>query len=214
MDFTEIIRGIELFPSPSKPTHASALLVWFARPTAKVRRVLELGSGSGIVSIAISRIYGREVLGIELIEDLVKAAERSAELNGIEGMARFIQGDVRDIRRIVDAESFDMVVSNPPHHVFKDHSPDGIRAAARTASEDLIDAFVDAISWSLRNGGEYVLVLSPEGMMEWLFRLKARRLEPKRMVFFHPKDKAELVAVRGRKNGRVGLVVEKPILGR
>ena len=33
------------------------------------------------------------------------------------------------------------------------------------------------------------------------------------MVFFHPKDRAELVAIRGRKNGKSGLVVEAPILG-
>ena len=210
MDFTEVLRGIELVESPSKPTHASALLAWFSRPKASARRVLELGSGSGIVSIAIAKLYKRKVLGVEIVPELVEAARKSAVLNGVD--VEFVEGDVSRIEELVEAESFDMVVSNPPHHIGKIESPDFYRKMARNADEKIIEIFTKAIFWSLKNGGEYVLVLSPERLMDWLCALRERRLEPKRMIFFHPKDKAELVAVRGRKNGKSGLVVEKPLI--
>ncbi len=211
MDFTEILRGIELLESESKPTHASALLLYFSKPSASSKKVLELGSGSGIVSIGIAKLYKREVVGLEIVKDLVKVSEKSAEFNGVKDKVRFVWGDVRDIRKIFKAESFDMVISNPPHHIGKKASPNKIRALARSASLETIEAFTDAISWSLKNGGEFSLALSPENLMDWLCSLRERRLEVKRMVFFHPKDKAELVAVRGKKNARSGLIVEKPL---
>ncbi len=212
MDFTEILRGIELVESESKPTHASALLLYFSRPSASTRRVLELGSGSGVVSIGLAKLYKREVVGLEVVEDLVRVSERSAEINGVKDRVKFVNGDVRDIREIFSAESFDMVISNPPHHIGKEKSPNRVRALARSASLEMIDAFADAVFWSLKNGGEFSLVLSPENFMDWLCALRKRRLEVKRMVFFHPKDKAELVAIRGKKNARPGLIVEKPLL--
>jgi tRNA1Val (adenine37-N6)-methyltransferase len=211
MDFTEILRGIKIVNSVSKPTHASAFLVWFARPSASSRKILELGSGSGVVSIALAKIYKREVLGIEIFPELVNNAEKSAEINGVSDRVKFIQGDIKNTRKIVEAESFDMVVSNPPHHIGKDKSPDVYRAFARSADFDTIEIFTDAIFWSLKNGGEYALVLSPENLVDWIYALKQKRLEPKKMVFFHPKDKAELVALKGKKNAKSGLIVDKPL---
>ncbi len=209
MDFTEILREIELVKSGSKPTHASALLLYFSKPSASTRRILELGSGSGIVSIGLAKLYKRNVVGLEIVEDLVWAAKKSAEINGVNDKVKFLEGDVRDIKKIFKAESFDMVVSNPPHHIGKEKSPNKLRALARNASFKTIDIFINAISWSLKNGGEFSLVLSPENLIDWLCALREKRLEVKKMVFFHPKDKAELVALRGKKNAKSGLIVER-----
>ncbi len=210
-DFTEIIRDIKLVKSFSKPTHASALLLWFSKPSASTRKVLELGSGSGIVSIGIAKVYKREAVGLEILKELVEASRESARLNKVDEKVKFIRGDVRNIEEIFRAESFDMVISNPPHHTGKDSSPNLHRAISRTGESDTVRIFTKAIFWTLKNGGEYSLVLSPENLMDWLCALKGRKLEPKRMVFFHPKNRAELVAIRGRKNARTGLVVEKPL---
>ncbi len=213
MKFTDILRSIEMVdvPKNARPTHASALLLWYSKPSSDVRTVVELGSGSGIVSIGVAKLYNRKVVGVEIDENLVELAEKSAHLNNVE--VDFIASDIEKVREIFKAESFDMVISNPPHHVGKVQSYDEIRRRSRSASIETVSVFCDAIFYLLRNRGEFVLVLSPESLMIWIDQLLKRNLQIKRMVFFHPKDKAELVALRGRKNAKPGLIVDPPILG-
>ncbi len=208
-----MLRTVETGGYDVKTTHATALLLNFSKPKASARTVLELGSGWGVVSIAVAKLYGRKVFGIDIRCDLVKAAEDIARMNGVEDLVRFECCDVRDVKDAVKAESFDMVISNPPHHSKKPASPDPGRKLERSIDEEVMRAFVEATFWSLKNGGEFVFVLSPENLIDWIYELRAKSLEVKKMVFFHPKDRAELVAIRGRKNGKSGLVVEAPILG-
>ncbi len=215
MKFTDVLRSIELVDvgGKSRPTHASALLLWYSRPHADVRSVLELGCGSGIVSIGMAKLYGRRVTGIDCDVESIEIAKRSSEINGVSDRTEFFRLDVREVPGFFEAETFDMVVFNPPHFTGKVESPDIVRARVRTASEEIVEAFCRAASWSLRNRGEFAVVLHPENMMLWIERLREVRLEPKRMVFFHPKGReAELVALRGRKNSKVGLIVDSPIL--
>ncbi len=215
MKFSDILRSIEIVEDEigSKPTHASALLLWFSKPHADVHRVLELGSGTGVVSIGFVKIYHKEVVGVEIDEKMVEISRKSSQKNGTSEKTLFIAMDVADVPKRFKAEEFDMVVFNPPHFTGKIRSPDSSRALARSASEDLIEVFCGSTAWALRNRGEFAVVLHPENLMIWLEKLRAHRLEPKRMVFFHPKGKrAELVALRGRKNSKVGLIVDPPIL--
>ena len=197
----------------ARPTHASALLLWYARPSSDVKRVVELGCGSGVVSIGMAKIYGRKVVGLDIDEDAVRIARKSAVLNGVEDAVEFFVMDVKDVRNRFRAESFDMVVFNPPHVLGKVRSPERRRALSRSGDVELVEVFCKAASWLVRNRGEFTTVLSPENMTIWLEFLRKHRLEPKRMVFFHPKGKkAELVAIRGRKNADVGLIVDPPVL--
>ena len=212
-DFTEILRSVETGGLDIKTTHATALLLKEAFPKASERRVLELGSGTGVVSVAIAKMYKRQVTGIELQCELVDVARKLAELNSVEDKVGFLCADVKDIKDVVRAESFDMVISNPPHFSRKIESLNVKRRLERSINGESMEGFVKAIFWSLKNGGEYVLVLGVENFMDWLWLLRKMRLEPKLMRFFHPKNKAELVAIRGRKNARPGLIVEMPYIG-
>ncbi len=186
----------------------------YSKPKKGVKNVLELGSGNGAVSIGISKLYNVHVVGVEVQGDLVEAARKSSFMNGVEDKVTFVNADVRNIKDVIDAEGFDMVISNPPHHLGKIRSNSRHRAIERSLNKELMGDFVNAIKWALKNGGDYVLVLSPENLIEWIYRLREAKLEPKKLKFFHPKEErnAELVAVRGKKNGKVGLIVEYPVL--
>ena len=197
-----------------RTTHATALLLMCSKPKRGVKNVIELGSGNGIVSIGMSKLYNVNVVGVEVQKDLVEAARGSAYMNGMEDKVMFINADVKDIKTVIPAESFDMVISNPPHHLGKVKSDKLHRRVERSLNEEIMESFVFAIKWALKNGGDYVLVLSPENMIEWIWKLREANLEPKKLKFFHPKEErnAELVVVKGRKNGKIGLIVEYPAL--
>lgn len=75
------------------------------------KTVFDLFSGTGTIGQIISK-KARQVIGIELIEDAVKAANENASLNNIEN-TRFIAGDVFDKLDEVK-EKPDMIILDPP----------------------------------------------------------------------------------------------------
>ena len=77
----------------------SVLLAHFVEPK-KGERILELGAGSGVISLLLAfRNPGVRVTGLELQADLADMAGRSVSMNCLEGRVKMIQGDVRNSRR-------------------------------------------------------------------------------------------------------------------
>ncbi|MCX7653622.1 MAG: methyltransferase [Fervidobacterium sp.] len=192
-----------------KPTHASAFLVWCSKPTADVKRVIELGSGTGIVAFSIAKLYNLTVDGIELQSKLFELAVKGIELNKLQEKVNFYNLDIKEVRKYFKSESYDMVVSNLPFHIGK-HSSDEIRKISRSADFGTIDHFVRAAFYLLRNKGTFVFVSSPKILVYLLEKLSQQRLITQKMVFFHGNinKPAKLVALRGKKNGGYNLIVE------
>lgn len=59
-------------------------------------KVLDVGSGSGILSIAAAKLGASEVLGIDIDEDAVRVANENLTLNSCEKTARSVKGDLTD----------------------------------------------------------------------------------------------------------------------
>jgi SAM-dependent methyltransferase len=104
-------------PDERRRIAASRLLDPVAEPLlreaglAPGMRVLELGSGHGDMAILLARLVepGGEVLGVERSREAVALARRRIADAGLAGV-RFVEGDVRDLDRLVRAEALDAVV--------------------------------------------------------------------------------------------------------
>lgn len=89
-------------------------------PAMPGETVLELGSGSGIVSLAIARrVGGVRVKGIEIDPELCRLSHHNAAENGLQDHAEFLCGDVTGPASVLfeaglRPDSFDHGVSNPP----------------------------------------------------------------------------------------------------
>lgn len=57
-------------------------------------KVLDVGCGSGILSIAAALMGCEKVLGIDIDEDAVRVACENATLNGVDGAVEIMQGDL------------------------------------------------------------------------------------------------------------------------
>lgn len=88
--------------------------------------VLDLGSGSGFVARAIAARGGfsGEVLGVDLSPELVAAAARLAEGEGLQGRVKFQVGDIRSLE--LEDGSFDAVIA----HTLISHVPDPVHVIA------------------------------------------------------------------------------------
>ena len=60
------------------------------------KEVLDVGCGSGILSIAAALLGCRSVTGVEIDEDAVRVAEENVELNGIGDRVEILQGDLTE----------------------------------------------------------------------------------------------------------------------
>jgi tRNA1Val (adenine37-N6)-methyltransferase len=182
--------------------------------------ILDLGTGCGIVGLILlfrHRHRGVSVTGIEQQEELIKLAVQNRDDNGFHDQFHLIQGQVEQINRFLVAESFSLVIANPPF--YRPGSgrlcADGQATTARHQRECGMQGFVDAAAYGSKNRGRVVFIYPAQQAAELLVSLTARRLEPKRLQFVYAypcsTTPAKLVLVESVKNGGPGLKVMPPL---
>lgn len=181
-------------------------------------RVIDLGTGSGVIPICLAeRFKDIEIVGLELQEGLIKIARENVK-NHPEPSRRveIIKGDIRNVKSLFDAESFDIVVGNPPYRKAHDGriNPDREKAIARHEIEITLSEFIKAAKCLLKNMGSLNIIYHPYRLTELLSTMTENKITPKRIQFVHPttNSKAEMVMVEGIKNGRHELMVMKPLI--
>lgn len=83
-----------------------------AREGRRVRRPLDLGTGSGILAIAAAKLWETEVLASDNDPQAVAVARRNAALNGVGDRVRVLTGNGYGARAIRDSGPYDLVLAN------------------------------------------------------------------------------------------------------
>lgn len=79
-------------------------------------RVIDLCTGTGIIPFLIYGKYKpKEVIGIEIQEDMVEMANRSSRYNEVENVVKFANADLKDINFLKSLGTFDVLTVNPPY---------------------------------------------------------------------------------------------------
>ena len=190
----------------------SVLLADFIRPEA-ARRGVDLGCGSGILALLLLvRTEKLDMTGLELLPEAAALACENLAANGLAARGRAVCGDIRRVRELFAAGSFDLAAANPPYYPVSGGalSPDPGRAAARSELTCTLDELCAAAAWLLRSGGSFSLVYKPERLSELFVRLTAHGLEPKRLRLVCERAGSEpcLALVESRRGGKTGLRVE------
>lgn len=180
-------------------------------------RVLDLGTGTGIVPLLMSaRTRAAQLTGLELQAKYADMAARSVALNRLEERISIVEGDIRRADAIFAPASFDVVTSNPPYMTAGRGlvNPRGEAAAARHELFCTFDDVARAAEKLLRGGGHLYLVHRPQRLPELMTTLRQHRLEPKRMRLVYPylEAPANMVLLDCTKDGRPELKVEKPLI--
>ena len=188
--------------------------------------VLDLGCGSGILStLALVKKHVKKAVGIELQPRVADMARDSAIQNGLQDKFEVICADVKDIRSILKAESFDKVLCNPPYFTNSGNSGqksvsseendalnvnDKIeKSVSRTESTATLDDFVKGASYALRFGGDAWFVIKADRMASLIYSLKSYNLEPKEATLIYPKPTSDVdvVIIKARKGAKEGLKI-------
>jgi tRNA1Val (adenine37-N6)-methyltransferase len=177
---------------------------------------VELGSGSGIISILLAkRLKDTRIISVEIQEYLADRAKRNVRLNNVEEKVEIMSKDIKDLRRVFPTNSFDFVFSNPPFRRLKSGrlSISEERAVARHEMEITLADLVSTASYMLKHSGKFYLIYHPFRLVELISLLRKKRLEPKRMRFVHSRadEEAKMVLIEAVKGSGTWLKVDPPL---
>lgn len=203
-------------------------------------RYMDLGTGTGIIPILLAaKEYGEGALnreerladlcdvdrkivndarfiGIELQPACADMAARSVSLNGLDGLVRIDNGDIKEVSCNYKKASFDIVTSNPPY-IKGSHgleNPDAPKNIARHEVHVTLDQVVAAAEYALKPGGSFYMIHKPFRLAEIFECLHEHRLEPKRMQLVHPYIDKEpnMVIVEAVKGGNSMIKIDPPMI--
>ncbi|MFH0781071.1 MAG: methyltransferase [Pseudomonadota bacterium] len=183
-------------------------------------RILDLGTGCGIIMLILLYRWGRkikEIAGIELQQNLANIARKNLQVNGFQTGGRIIEGDIKNPASLINPESFDIIVCNPPfygHGAGRQNSNYESRLARHQILANL-DDFLFASVFAVRNKGS-VYFIYPAGQIGVFIALLGKyQLELKRMqfVYSYPEmnNDARLVLIECTKHGGGGANVLAPL---
>lgn len=207
-----IIQHPERFPFGMDPV----LLAHFTL-VRKRDRVLDLGTGCGIIPLLLSALHPElTVTGLEIQPETAEMAHRSVLLNGLDHRIRIDCGDFREVGSLYGHGKFDVVTLNPPYREPGTGriSPEQGRATARhELSGDLSDA-LQAAATAVKFGGRVAVVFLAERMADLIVHMRIHRLEPKRLRLIQPREgrPANLLLMEAVKGGGAGLKIEPPLV--
>ncbi len=194
----------------------AVLLSGFAK-VKEGERVLDLGTGTGIIPILLAaKTAGKHFTGLEISETSVDMARRSVALNGLEERLEIVRGDIKEAGELFAPASFDVVTSNPPYMIGQHGlvNPDVEKAAARHEILCTFEDVVRAAAKLVKSGGRFYLVHRPFRLAEIIRTLSDYHLEPKRMQLVYPYVDREpnMVLIEAVRGGRPRMTVEKPLI--
>ena len=177
----------------------------------------DLGCGTGLLSLLLLQRQPRlQMTGVELQPEAAALCRRTAEENQLGGRLRTVTGDLRNIRALLPAGSFDLVVCNPPYYPPGSGKVSSAAPLRNARSEQgcTLEEVCAASAYLLRWSGSFCLVHKPERLTDVLCALRSAAIEPKRlrMVSCRAGQAPSLILVEGRRGGRPGLQVDPPLI--
>jgi tRNA1Val (adenine37-N6)-methyltransferase len=179
-------------------------------------KILDLGSGCGIVSILLAKAWpNSQIVGIDIQPDLIKFAKQNLQKNKFLKNIKFILGDIREISNYFFKEEFGIVITNPPYHKIGSGriNPNPGKASARHEIIGGLKEFIHAGFKVLKPKGSFYIIYTAKRTPELICELIKNKLEPKILRNVHPKENnnANLVLIKATKMGKPGLKILPPI---
>jgi tRNA1Val (adenine37-N6)-methyltransferase len=179
-------------------------------------RVLDMGTGSGVIPIIVAHRYSCDkVVGIDIQEEMVDMARRSVALNGLDNKIDIMLGDIRTIEILFDHQSFDVVIINPPYRKRGSGriNPDYQKSVARHEITGCLSDFLTASRYVLKESGRVCIIYPASRLVELIFQMRLASIEPKRLQMVHSNDCSQgvFILVEGIKGGREEIEILPPL---
>lgn len=195
----------------------SVLLSDFAKDIKQDSFVLDLGTGTGVISVLLcGKTKLKKIVGVEIQEEVAKMAKKTSILNNLEGRFEVLNDNILNLKNIYENQTFDAIVTNPPYKkkdtgIINENEKKMVSRHEITATlEDFIRISRDL----LKDKGTFYMVHRPERLADIISLMRLYKLEPRVLRFVSPSlGKApNLVLIKGIKNAKPFLKVESDLI--
>ncbi|MBR6012962.1 MAG: tRNA1(Val) (adenine(37)-N6)-methyltransferase [Selenomonadaceae bacterium] len=170
-------------------------------------KVLDLGTGTGVIPLLAADEVA-EICAVELNSRMAETARRNVELNNLSKKISVVEGDYRLHRDLFSAESFDLVIANPPYVPIKNGETNKIHgaAAARHELTATLEDVVTAARYVLKFHGSFCMIHLAARLCEIVDALHRHQFEMKRLQIIQPKINrdANLIMIEAVVGGKPG----------
>lgn len=194
----------------------SILLSDFASEIKKNSKVIDLGTGTGIIGILLcAKTELSKMIGVEIQKEVYDMAKRSIKLNNLQDKFEIINDNIKNLENIIETGTFDAVVTNPPYKkvgtgITNENEKKLVSRHEITAN---LEDFIKISAKLLKDKGSLYMVHRPDRLVDIIELLRKYKLEPKRIRFIQPsiEKEANLLLIKATKNAKPFLKMEKPL---
>lgn len=194
----------------------SVLLSDFAKDIKKDSKVIDLGTGTGIIGILLcAKTEISHMIGVEIQQEVYDIAKRNVKLNELEEKFTLMNINIKELEKRQEIGKFDAIVTNPPYKkentgIQNENEKKLISRHEITAN---LEDFIKVSSQLLKDKKDLYMVHRPDRLVDIIELLRKYKLEPKKLKLVYPKPEKEpnLLLIKATKNARPFLKVEKPL---
>lgn len=134
-------------------------------PAENATRILDIGAGSGLISLMLAQRSEATIVGVELDEAAALQAHENVAQSRFASRIEIVN---TDILHYTSEAKFDLIVSNPPFFNNALECPDKQRAQARHTSSLPLHLLIDAAFRLLREDGLFSIILPADVAQEFI----------------------------------------------
>lgn len=172
----------------------------------KSGNILDIGTGTGIISLILSRNPKiNKITSVEIQEEMAEMAKRSIEKNNLISKIEVINIDIKKLNR---GNTYDYIISNPPYMKNSKGkiNNNSIKAISRHEITLNLEELIVQSKRLLKPGGSITLIYRSERMIELLNKLSEFGFYPKRIQnIFSKNTKISKIfmieAIKGKNKG-------------
>ena len=179
--------------------------------------VLDVGTGTGILPILLSsKCESARFVGIDVQEEMIEMAGRSADLNNLQNRITFKTLDVNDLEKEFEKRTFDVIVTNPPYKRKGSGIENGdyARFIARNEVLCTLEDIIEKSSNVIKSGGRFYMVQRPDRLADSIELMRKYKIEPKVLTMVHSdfEKPPVMFLIKGIQGAGKELKITSPIL--
>jgi len=137
-------------------TEACILGAWFANQQNDFKKVLDIGSGTGVLMLMLAQKWDANVHGIEIDPEAAEQLNDNIQQSPWKKKCVVFTGDINNYTLPV---VYDFIISNPPFYEKQLASPSNAVNLARHSSLLTLEELIKAIDVNLSNTGSFGIIL-------------------------------------------------------
>ncbi len=191
----------------------SVLLSNFVSINKTCKKILDIGTGTGVIPLILSLKTSALIDAIEIQKNVALMCKKSIDYNKLNKKINVVNEDVS--KYYLEYNNFyDLIISNPPY--FKNQKSNEKKEKSISRHEDSLDldTLIKVSRKMLKNKGKLAIVYNSDRFLEVITKLNLNNLIPKRVRFVHEDltKKSSMVLIECIKDGNDGLIIEAPFV--